>query len=80
MPQPATPLAPPVHGHSHAPGHSHSHAPGHDFGHGRDQPPAATRRLPPSLLMAGVGARLLGVAGLLLLLWAAVLWALGDPA
>ena len=30
--------------------------------------------------MAGVGARLLGVAGLLGLLWAAVAWALGEPA
>jgi len=32
------------------------------------------------LLMAGAGARLLGVAGLLVLLWAAVAWALGEPA
>jgi hypothetical protein len=30
--------------------------------------------------MTGAGARLLGVAGLLLLLWAAVAWALGEPA
>jgi hypothetical protein len=30
--------------------------------------------------MAGVGLRLLGVAGLLALLWAAVAWALGEPA
>ena len=74
MPQPATPLAPPVHGHSHASGHDPSH------GHAHGQPQAATRRWPPSLLMAGVGSRLLGVAGLLLLLWAAVLWALGEPA
>ncbi len=72
MSQPATPLAPPAHGHSHAPGHGHRHD--------QDQPLAPTRRLPPSLLMAGVGSRLLGVAGLLLLLWAAVLWALGEPA
>ncbi len=34
----------------------------------------------PSLLMAGVGTRLLGVAGLLALLWLAVAWALGEPA
>ena len=30
--------------------------------------------------MAGAGGRLLGVAGLLLLLWVAVAWALGEPA
>ncbi len=30
--------------------------------------------------MSGVGARLLGVAALLVLLWAAVAWALGEPA
>ena len=70
VPQPATPLAPPVPGHSHATGHGHIH----------HQPPPTTRRLPPSLLMAGIGSRLLGAAGLLLLLWAAVLWAIGEPA
>ncbi len=30
--------------------------------------------------MAGAATRLAGVAGLLLLLWAAVAWALGEPA
>jgi hypothetical protein len=30
--------------------------------------------------MAGVSARLLGVAGLVALLWLAVAWALGEPA
>ena len=86
--KPASPPAPalPAHGHGHAhdqgDGHGHGHGHGHDHGgsHHHHAPATASLRLPPSLLMAGVGSRLLGVAGLLLLLWAAVAWALGEPA
>ena len=65
-----------------APPAAHAHGPGHGDHHHHSPAPAATpqRAALPSLLMAGVGMRLLGVAGLLLLLWAAVAWALGDPA
>ncbi len=84
MSKPASPLAPaaPAQGHGHAHGHAHGHGHGHDHGDSphHNAPSAASLRLPASLLMAGVGSRLLGVAGLLLLLWAAVAWALGEPA
>lgn len=69
------------HGHAHDQGDGHSHDHGSSSHHHHHQAPAAASlRLPPSLLMAGVGSRLLGVAGLLLLLWVAVAWALGEPA
>ncbi len=64
--------------------HVHTHAHAHGSGHGDHHPPAPAAATPrarlPSLLMAGVGVRLLGVAGLLALLWLAVAWALGEPA
>jgi hypothetical protein len=75
----------PAHGHTHQHDHTHGHHHGHGHGDPHDQArgttaaePAAT--LPFSLLMAGAGHRLLGVAGLLALLWLAVAWALGEPA
>jgi hypothetical protein len=80
----AAPATPQVHAPGHAPGHAHDHP--HDHGHTPGHGPATAAapagfwRGPPSLLMAGAGARLLGVAGLLVLLWAAVAWALGEPA
>ena len=70
----------PVHSHPHDHPHEHAHGHGHGHGPAPAQPPASFWRGPPSLLMAGAGARLLGVAGLLVLLWAAVAWALGEPA
>jgi hypothetical protein len=79
MSRPAAPLAAAVHAHGdgHAHGHAHSHA-HHDHAH--DAPQEAPPALPASLLMAGAGSRLLGTLGVLLLLWLAVAWALGDPA
>ena len=75
-PSPA-PLAAP----EQVPGHRHGHGHTHDHGHAHAGGPApASPGGPPSLLMAGVGTRLLGVAGLLALLWAAVAWAMGEPA
>ena len=72
------------HGHAHSHGHSHSHDHGHDHAHGHDHHHGAAHEaptaLPPSLLMAGAGSRLLGALGLLALLWLAVAWALGEPA
>ena len=88
----AAPATPQVHAPGHASGHAHDHPhdPGHAHGHGHIHvhahapaaaaAPAGFWRGPPSLLMAGSGARLLGVGGLLVLLWAAVAWALGEPA
>ncbi|GCL62946.1 hypothetical protein AQPW35_20270 [Rubrivivax pictus] len=61
--------------------HAHAHGPGQGDHHHPPAPAAAPlRAMLPSLLMAGVGTRLLGVAGLLALLWLAVAWALGEPA
>lgn len=74
MSRPAAPATPAAHG--HGPGHGHHHPPAPAAGLLVGTPRATL----PSLLMAGVGARLLGVAVLLLLLWAAVAWALGEPA
>lgn len=80
----AAPAQPLVHAPGPAPGavhdHPHHHPHDHGHGHGPAQPSTAARGGLPSLLMASVGMRLLGVAGLLLLLWAAVAWALGEPA
>ncbi len=86
----AAPATPQVHAPGHASGHAHDHphvhghihGSGHAHAHGEAPAaaPAGLWRGPHSLLMAGAGARLLGVAGLLLLLWAAVAWALGEPA
>ncbi|MDH4390687.1 MAG: hypothetical protein QE285_04595 [Aquabacterium sp.] len=90
MSLPATPATPAAHGlghndaqgHRHTHGHHHGHDHGHHHGHGSDAPPPQPGGLPnpPSLLMAGATTRLAGVVGLLLLLWAAVAWALGEPA
>lgn len=85
---PATPAAHghgDAHGHGHAHGHPHGHTHGQAHGDGGDHGHQPTGAAPqpgglPSLLMAGVGARLLGVAGLLAVLWLAVAWALGEPA
>lgn len=85
MPPSPAPLAAPEqvpghrHGHTQDHGHAHAHAPGHGHAHAGGPAPAS-RGGPPSLLMAGVATRLLGVAGLLALLWAAVAWAMGEPA
>lgn len=68
------------HPHPHPHPHPHDHAHPHRHGDTAAQAPAAAWPMLPSLLMAGAGVRLLGVAGLLLLLWAAVAWALGEPA
>lgn len=87
MSRPAAPLAAAVHVHAdgHAHGHGGPHGHSHDHGHGhRDRahgaPQEAPPALPASLLMAGAGSRLLGTLGLLVLLWLAVAWALGEPA
>ena len=81
MSLPASPATPAAHGHGDAHGHAHAqaHPHSHHHSHGGDAPAPQSSGL-PSLLMAGAGARLLGVAGLLLMLWAAVAWALGEPA
>ena len=84
----AVPLDGQVPGHDHGPGHAHPH--GHDDGEAQAHGPAHGHghstsvdadhtALPFSLLMAGAGQRLAGVAGLLGLLWLAVAWALGEP-
>jgi hypothetical protein len=70
--------------HAHGDGHAHE-AHGHDHGHTHDDhahgaPMETSPPLPASLLMAGAGSRLLGTLGLLVLLWLAVAWALGEPA
>ena len=92
----STPAAPAaahaeVPGHTH--GHAHDHSDGQAHGptqvnpqararahgpHAPAQPPAAG--LGATLLMAGAASRVGGALGLLLLLWAAVAWALGEPA
>lgn len=83
MSRPAAPLVLPVHAHGDGPAHGHGHPHDHAHGHkhhahgaAQDAAPA----LPASLLMAGAGSRLLGTLALLLLLWLAVAWALGEPA
>lgn len=60
--------------HAHPPQAPHSHP----HGPGAHAHPA--RRPAAGLLMQGVGRRLLGAAGLALLLWLAVAWALKDVA
>ena len=84
MSRPVAPLAAavPVRGDGHAHGHGHAdHGPGHaHHGHAHGTPQEAPPALPASLLMAGAGGRLLGTLGLLVLLWLAVAWALGEPA
>lgn len=69
------------HSHEASHAHDHAHAPGApaDHHHG-PVPSGATGRPTPrtSLLMQGVAMRLLGAAGLALLLWLAVAWALKE--
>jgi len=70
------------HSHESTHAHDHSHAPGAPAGHhhGPRTSGAAAERPTPrtSLLMQGVALRLLGAAGLAVLLWLAVSWALKD--
>lgn len=84
MSRPAAPLAAAVHSHGdgHAHGHGDPHGHSHDNGHSHHDHAhgAPQEALPASLLMAGAGSRLLGTLGLLVLLWLAVAWALGEPA
>lgn len=80
MSRPAAPLAAAVHAHGEGPGHGHAHGDSDGHAHGHVPAPEAPASLPASLLMAGAGSRLLGTLGLLLLLWLAVAWALGEPA
>ncbi|MDO9442084.1 MAG: hypothetical protein Q7T73_14435 [Beijerinckiaceae bacterium] len=56
-------------GHHHGPGHEHAHA------HAPHARPAV--RLRPSWMRHSLAQRLMIVAGLLVPLWLAVLWALG---
>lgn len=80
MSRPAASATPAAHVHTHVHTHAHAHGSGHGDHHHPPAPAATPRARLPSLLMAGVGTRLLGVAGLLALLWLAVAWALGEPA
>ena len=69
----------PSHRHDPLPGHLHTSAQEGLHDHTHDHAPAPARPQGLSLLMHGVPARLAGTLGLLLLLWLAVAWALGEP-
>lgn len=66
--------------HTHAHPHAHAHPHGHDHGHAPVRAHPAAAEGGASVLMRGAGARVAVVLAALVLLWAAVAWALADLA
>lgn len=62
-----------THGHVHAHGHDHAHGDGHAH-----TPPRVAADDVASVLMRGAGARIGMALAAIVLLWAAVAWALTD--
>lgn len=60
--------------------HAHAHAHGHDHAHDHAHERPAAAEGGASVLMRGAGARVAVVLAALVLLWAAVAWALADLA
>lgn len=69
-----------THAHPHAHAHPHGHDHVHDHAHAPVQARPAAAEGGASVLMRGAGARVAVVLAALVLLWAAVAWALADLA
>lgn len=65
------------HGHTHGHVHAHGHHPAHGDGHAHTPPRVAADDV-ASVLMRGAGARIGMALAAIVLLWAAVAWALTD--